>query len=295
MTNNKPRVNIGVPVFNGEEYLADALNSLLRQTYSDFEIIISDNASTDNTQNICLSFAERDKRIRYYRSSINLGNTENFNRVFELSSCIYFKWAAHDDICEPQLLERCVEILDKIPFVVLCYPKTRIINEYGQFVYNYDDEFDLRSSKPSERFKHILGANRLLNPVFGLMRTNTLKTTQLHKAYAASDRVFLGEMALRGMFFEIPEYLFNRRIHPQKSTVVNKTDAAMAAYLNPLRKKQVSLPRWRRFWEFLISIRRAKMPISEQLRCYMVFAQFYIGADRWRGIMRDFFPKVERY
>jgi hypothetical protein len=127
------------------------------------------------------------------------------------------------------------------------------------------------------------------------MRTNTLKTTQLHKPYAASDRVLLGELALRGMFFEIPEYLFYRRIHPQKSTVANKTDAAMAAWLNPSNKKQVSLPRWRRFWEFLISIQRTKMPISEKLKCYMVFAQYYSGATRWAGIMRDFFPKVERY
>ena len=112
MLNNKPRVSIGMPVFNGENYLAEALDSLLTQTFSDFELIISDNASTDKTEEICRAYAVRDQRIRYFRNQENLGASRNYNRVFELSSGEYFKWAAHDDLCAPEFLGRCVDVLD---------------------------------------------------------------------------------------------------------------------------------------------------------------------------------------
>ena len=103
-----PRVSIGMPVYNGEEFLERALDSLLAQSFSDFELIISDNASQDKTQEICLRYAARDPRVKYYRNETNIGAAENFNRVFALSSGEYFKWAGHDDSWTPDYLERCV-------------------------------------------------------------------------------------------------------------------------------------------------------------------------------------------
>ena len=104
-----------MPVYNGQNYIVQALDSLLSQTYSDFELIISDNASTDSTQDICKDYASRDARISYVRQVENLGAIPNFNRVFELSRGQYFKWASHDDLCEPTCLERCVEVLEHQP------------------------------------------------------------------------------------------------------------------------------------------------------------------------------------
>jgi len=117
--NHKPRVSIGLPVYNGENYLEEAIDSILAQTYKDFELIISDNASTDRTPDICQAYANKDPRIRYYRNEKNIGAAVNFNRVFELSSSEYFKWAAHDDIIAPDYISECIEILDNDDSIVL--------------------------------------------------------------------------------------------------------------------------------------------------------------------------------
>src|SRR5882762_1549884 len=116
-----PRISIGLPVYNGENFITDALESILGQTYTDFELIISDNASTDRTEALCKSYAARDPRIRYWRNAENLGAARNFNRVFELSSGEYFKWTAHDDVLAPDYLEKCIEASDRDPSVVLVY------------------------------------------------------------------------------------------------------------------------------------------------------------------------------
>src|SRR6516225_12321661 len=128
-----PKVSIGLPVFNGEQYLAAALDSILRQDYEDFELIISDNASEDGTAAICREAAELDRRVRYSRVEINCGAAPNFRRVFQLAKGAYFKWAADDDICLPGFLRRCVETIERAPSsVVLVYPRVERINAKGE-------------------------------------------------------------------------------------------------------------------------------------------------------------------
>ena len=138
MLSNKPCVSIGLPVYNGEKFLKETLDSILAQTFEDFELIISDNASTDRTEEICKEYAAKDRRIRYYRNKENLGAGWNNNRVFELCTGEYFKWNAHDDVCAPEFLERCIKVLVQDPTVVLCYPKVTVIDEQGKFVRNWD-------------------------------------------------------------------------------------------------------------------------------------------------------------
>jgi len=127
----KPRVSIGVPVYNGESYLACALDSMLGQTYGDFELIISDNASTDRTPEICRQYAARDPRVRYLREEQNRGLAWNFNRVVEVSRGDYFKWAAYDDVCAPSFLARTVEVLDNDPHVILATSVAALIDAQG--------------------------------------------------------------------------------------------------------------------------------------------------------------------
>src|SRR5262245_11232182 len=86
MKKAKPRVSIGMPVYNADKFLPEALQSLVNQSFADFEIVISDNASTDRTEEICRSYAQRDQRIRYFRNTTNIGVFRNFNQVFHLSS-----------------------------------------------------------------------------------------------------------------------------------------------------------------------------------------------------------------
>ena len=124
-------VSVIIPVYNGARYLPEAVDSLLSQSFGDFELIISDNGSTDETERIARGYAERDPRVRYVRSEVNRGLLWNFRTVLELARAPRFKWMAHDDICAPEFLRRCMEALDADPGIVLCAPSTIDIDEHG--------------------------------------------------------------------------------------------------------------------------------------------------------------------
>src|ERR1700736_6211403 len=125
----KTKLSVGLPVYNGENFLNVAVDSVLGQDFEDFELIISDNASQDGTAALCKEYAARDKRVRYYRSDVNNGGAWNYNRVFELAEGQYFKWQAHDDVCLPGFFRRCVEVFDHAPpTVVVVSPRTQVID-----------------------------------------------------------------------------------------------------------------------------------------------------------------------
>ncbi len=207
-----PRVSIGMPVYNGELYLVKAMESLLAQDFGDFELIVSDNASTDATEDICRRFAAADNRIRYHRNDTNLGAAWNFNSLFKLARGKYFKWAAHDDVCEPEFIRKCVRVLEQDSSVVLCYPRTRIIGTRGQVLQDYNVRLNADAALPPDRVRAII-ADHLCFEIFGLIRSSVLRKTRLIGNFISSDRALLIELALHGRFFEIPEYLFMRRAH----------------------------------------------------------------------------------
>ena len=270
MTNHKPCVSVGMPVYNGERFLKEALDSILVQTFEDFELIISDNASTDGTQEICQAYATQDQRIRYYRNEQNLGAAANYNRVFKLASGKYFKWASHDDLCAPEFLERCVEVLERKPSVVLCYPRTAVIDKHGKHVENLLDDLNLRSPKPHERYEYYHNRfrfDRRCNPVFGLIRSSVLEMTPLIGHYVLSDEVLVGELALRGEFYEVPQRLFFRRVHPQMS-VRKYPIKKRTIWFDSTKGGQIQLPNWRWFLEQLASIWRVPIKWHEKIRCY---------------------------
>jgi glycosyltransferase involved in cell wall biosynthesis len=279
MISKKPRVSIGVPVYNGDNFLEAALDSILAQTYKDFELIISDNASLDRTQIICEQYAAYDPRIRYYRNHENLGAAQNYNNVFNLSIGDYFKWAAHDDICAPQFLERCVEILDHEPEVVLCYPRTSLIDEHGVMIGDYLDSLDLRSPFPHQRFEQYHKRYRtpaMCNPIFGLIRAETLKQTVLIRSYPGSDMILLGELALRGILFEIPEPLFFRRDHPQASIQAHPGLGERAIWFDPTNIDKRQFDGRMLFAEYLEIIGRVHMNRTEKVRCYRQMGRWLI-------------------
>lgn len=266
---SQPRVGIGLPVHNGENFLAEALDALLAQTYEDFELIISDNASTDGTAEICQSYAAADRRIRYFRSEENLGASRNFNRAFELSSGEYFKWAAHDDLCEPTFVERCVEVLDQDPSVILSFCRTREIDEHGTVVKDYVSKVDLASPKPHERLFAMICRHHLLIQVFGLMRADVLRQTHLIGYYVSSDRVLLAELALRGRLYEVPEFLFYRRDHPDQSYRKHRGRHQYQSWFDPRRTDKTAFPHWRLLFEFFVTIGRVPLSLGDRVRCYL--------------------------
>src|ERR1051325_8805772 len=148
---DNPPVTIGLPVYNSERFIAQSLDSLLAQTYGDFRIIISDNASTDGTPDLCNDYARRDKRVFYSRNAVNIGASPNFNRVFALSESPYFKWATADDYWAPSMLEKCVRILESAPTIALCYPKTTLVDAEGKNPQPYEDNLHLEIGRASCR------------------------------------------------------------------------------------------------------------------------------------------------
>ena len=247
LANHSPRLSIGLPVYNGEKFLSQALDCLLVQTFRDFEIIISDNASTDRTPQICQSYARRDPRIRYMRNPRNLGAAPNWNRVFELSTAPLFKWAAHDDLHHETYLESCVQLLDDDPDVVLAHSNTGLIDENGE-LFPFDPEIgsylDPRTgvqvkndsaeigdrAGAVERFWQVLSRSRMATHIFGVVRRQNLNQTRLHANFYTADRALLAELALLGRFRSSPERLFLKRFHPNASWTLNEEE--LKSYLS---------------------------------------------------------------
>jgi glycosyltransferase involved in cell wall biosynthesis len=256
-----------MPVYNGEDFLHESLDALLAQTFTDFELIIVDNASHDRTEEICRAYAAQDTRIRYYRNEQNIGAARNFNHVFELARGEYFKWAAHDDLCAPTFLERCIEVLDSDPGVILCWSYGQIIDPQGNIMKTYEPKPMLNSAKTHERFHECVNVPHDQTAVFGVVRTEALRQTRLIGSYASSDRVLLGELAIRGRFYEVPEILFFYRRHPKQSWQAYRGRHAYMAWFDPSRAGKMTFPHWRLLLEHFISVSRACSNGYEQIRC----------------------------
>ena len=274
-----PTVSIGVPVYNGERYLQSALDSLLAQTYEDFEILISDNASTDATEEICRAAIARDRRVRYVRNDGNRGVGFNFSRLVHDTNSRYFKWAAYDDLVAPTLLERCVEVLDDTSDgVVLVFPQTRIIDAEGVVVRDHLTPLHLRERKPHERLRHLVRNVVLTNELSGVIRRSALERTRLMDVFLTADYVLLAELALAGEFWEVSEPLFFRRDHPEASRR-NRTPAEYAEFYNPgsgstATGEEVYIREFTRvFWEILKSVNSAQLSLPERFACNAVFVR----------------------
>lgn len=239
--NASPRLSIGLPVYNGERFLAQALECLLAQTFGDFELVISDNASTDRTPDICYAYVQRDPRVRYVRNPLNLGSVPNFNRVFELSTAPLFKWAAHDDLHHETYLEGCVRLLDEDPTVVLAHSGTAFIDDHGELfplcpeigsyvdpktaAHVVADSPDIGDSPVAvKRFWQVLARARWGTHQFGVIRRASLQQTRLDQNFSGGDRAMLAELALLGRFQSSPERLFLKRIHPDVSWALNQRE-----------------------------------------------------------------------
>lgn len=277
MSTSLPRVSIGLPVYNGSRYLRASVDSILAQTFTDFELVISDNGSTDDTEAICRAYAAQDPRIRYVRAEQNAGGAWNFRRVVQLSSAPYFKWHSHDDLCAPELIERCVEVLDSMPEVILCYGRTMIVDEDGQPIMPYEDLLDVSEDTPYRRYKHYTERFRTgaaCNVHYGLIRKQVLDQTPLIGAYSSSDLVLIGELALRGRFHELPERLFLRRDHPDTTIRLFPTEQERLAWFEPVRRNKVRFPILKLAKEHLASIQRVPMTRFDRLCCHLLVIRY---------------------
>ncbi len=282
-----PEVVVGVPVFNGANYLRQTLEALLAQTFEDFLLVVSDNASTDATPDVCSEYATRDRRVRVIRRPENIGAAPNFNSLFAYSgSARYFKWAGHDDLLAKTYLARCVEVLDSEPDVVLCTAESRVIDDTGRAVgaYGSGGRFDLED--PTQRFRHVSRFD--INPfyeIFGVFRCEALRRTRLIRGFSGGDGILLAEIALQGKVRTINEGLFLPRRHPAQSQRLIKDKRAYDEWFDPNRRRTVSLPYWRRMGSYFGVVGSSNLARSQALRCYY-FAALQ-GLRSWRKLCGD--------
>lgn len=270
---NIPRVSIGLAVYNGDKYLEEAIQSILNQTYRDFELIISDNASTDRTAEICEKYTLLDPRIRYFRNATNIGGANNENMTFQLSRGEYFRWAAHDDICAPDLIEKEVAVLDRDSSIVLCTSMIVEIDENGNHL-RINSRNNGKSPKSYERFARIASSQDFLEETYGLMRAAILRKTRLQLNYTASDRTLMCEMSLYGRFYEVPEPLFYKRFHSGNVYLDWRT---RMAWFDTGFVGKIVFPFWTQFLDYFVTIHRVPISQSEKLRCYF----FMLGPWLW--------------
>ena len=271
----QPLVSVGLPVYNGERYLRFALDSLLAQDLQNFELIISDNGSTDATFDICEFYAKRDQRIRLYRSDSNRGATWNWRRVLELANGRYFKWAAHDDECYPSMLRRCVEAIQVRPdSIALAYPRFEFIDETGSVIrYFVGPEWDhvhTSASRPHLRLAHVLFRAITGIAEYGVMNMAFLRQTTPYGSIAA-DWVKLAELAMLGVIVEVPETLLRPRIHNSNSMATNSNWHQLLQWHDPEQRQAPLLPYdCAIILEYLRAIHALPLSPVNKMWCYAV-------------------------
>lgn len=287
-----PLVSVGLPVFNGQKYLAFAIESVLAQTFADFELIISDNGSTDATQEICEAYAARDARIRYIRQAQNRGAGFNYNFVFHEARGQYFKWLAHDDWLAPDNLEASVEALDADPGAVLAYTHHIDVDDQGAEIRTVCRTKG-QEERVSKRFWDLMEGIYTCEEVFGLIRSSILRRTPLIANYTDSDRTLLGELVLYGKLAEVRRPLFYHRIHAGSSVRQNPVFHQRAAWFDPKLKGRLVLSAWRQFFQMLRAILEAPLDLRTRLACYWQALRWFKW--RWRWMFQQLFAELWHY
>jgi glycosyltransferase involved in cell wall biosynthesis len=290
-----PRLSVGLPVYNGEKYICEAIDTLLAQTYGDFELIISDNASTDATEEICRTYVRQDPRVRYLRQPRNIGLSPNHNFVADQARGELFKWAAADDLYGPELLRSCVEALDKHPEAVLAHSWTAAVDAAGNVTQAYSYPLKTDSPRPPDRFRSFLfgcsgmfeapgSASRRLIRVdhdgilracdeYGVIRTSVLRAVKPRGSYHDPDRILITELLLRGTFRIVPDWMYFRRDHDERAH--NSSLRENCAILDPRRASRRN-PAVRLLAEYYLgyvgAILRAPVPAADRRQCLRYLA-----------------------
>lgn len=268
---SSPLVSVGLPVYNGERYITHAIESVLSQTYDRIELIISDNASDDRTQEIACIYAEQDPRVRYVRQASNLGAARNFNHVFRLAQGEFFKWLAADEGVEPQFVELCVNSLNYNAEAVLACTQYVIISESGDNeLYTCDNS--LTANAAADRFCKLIRDYKInVLPIWGLIRRAALQRTRLLLPYVRSDYWLMTELALLGPWVQSPEHLTHLRTHAKayhriKDARGGVEGQAEARWFDMQNHARIVLPSWRRLREYTTIALRSEESTAEKAR-----------------------------
>lgn len=240
------KVTVAMGVRNEVATLRKSIESILSQSFQDFEFLIYDNASSDGTDKICEEFANRDPRIVYHRYETNQGATFSFNEMCHAAQGEYILFAAGHDRWHPDFLKECLKPFAEDPYVVLSYPVTVWVDNKGDEVGVDTRLFDIRPINhrgfhPLLQFNSILWDFNHSHAVYGLIAMKALKRTRPFRQTIAPDTLFLSELSLIGSFAQVPKPLYYSRV-PQVSEENDLLKRHLSNIQKPKEKKRKRFP-----------------------------------------------------
>ena len=311
-----PRLSVGLPVYNGETYVGQSIEALLGQSFEDFELIISDNASTDSTQDICRRYLKQDSRVRYIRHSRNIGLSLNHNFVLRQSRGEYFKWAAADDLYGRDLLKSCVDALDEHADVVLAHSWEAVVDEAGTVTQAMDYPLATDSPRAPDRFKGILfGSSGLFESgdpaapglirvdnrgvlracdMYGVIRTPAMRKVTPLGSYHHSDRITICALSLHGRFHMTPDWLYFRRDTSDRTYNKSPKLRDRCEVNDPARKNRLLHPTARLvaeyFWAYVDAIQHAPLSPADRRECYRNLTEWMMDRVTSKIVRRPMVP-----
>lgn len=273
-----PAVSIGMPAYNSERTIRESIDCLLAQDFRDFELVISDNASTDRTWEIISEFAARDPRVVALRQPTNIGANGNYTAVFLAARGRYFKWASSNDWCAPNFVSACVKVLEARPDVVLVAPRTRLFENDIADGLDYKEDSAFEHDCAVQRFSDVSVQLRLNNVLNGVIRADSLRRTRLIEHYRGADVVLVGHLALFGKILLLDEHLFGRRMDRATATAMMSADEVRRHHY-PVKTWRSLFPSVRNAAGWLRAASSAGLTWRQRLRATLWVAHLL----RWRG------------
>ncbi|HET9256320.1 MAG TPA: glycosyltransferase [Pseudonocardiaceae bacterium] len=282
VTGDDALVSIGLPVRNGEEFLATTAESVLAQDHERLELVISDNASSDGTEEICRALARSDHRVRYHRQPRNIGLLNNFAHTQRLARGQYFKWIGDDDWLAPAYLSRCLAVFTDDPRLILVTTQQHYLSPDGASQTLPYDRTELRSPRADVRFTEMLRllteSHLLLDPLYALMRLPVIRRVP-RRNMLREDETFAATLALAGPFGHVPEILARRRTRPFARL--------------PALAERLDVPRWHahiatalQCRALLRAIDQADLEPGQHRRARAAVARLYLRRHRQAAIRR---------
>lgn len=288
-----PRVSVGLPVYNGADRVADAINSVLNQTIESIELVVSDNGSTDGTADICAELARSDSRMKFLRNETNLGAAANFNRVFRESSSDYFKWLGHDDVLESKALEMALDVIEKRHDVSIVHWLERMTDDEGNVLREYrpDQGFQIDGETAGKRFRQMLFWQRHGfggDPFFGVIRSTALGSTRLQGTGMNPNFLVMQELSLTGKFVTINEVLATRVYND-----VRVTAPKMIKWLDPT--SSVGMPHFKKAREyFRVGLTHGEMSAWDRALTGYALTGYHLHPRQLKGLAWDLVQAVRQ-
>jgi glycosyltransferase involved in cell wall biosynthesis len=280
--NSQSLVTVGVPVFNGEPFLRQSLESVLSQTAKNLLLLVSDNASSDGTHEVCKELVGKDKRVRYYRQKQNIGVFNNYNELARKCTTKYFKWQSSSDWCDAGFVEDCVDVLESDDSIVLACPQVLIVDESGKSV-PYAEDFSLEMDDAAERFRYLLENTKLCNMFNGVIRANALQGSKLNREFLGSDVVLLTELILKGKFKLVPERLWHRRMTRTTASKLHSAEQRFS-FFSGLPNSFEKYVTWKVLYSLFEIVVQSDVDFSTKISCclYLVKKTIWVRGTLWR-------------